>query len=181
MRGNHGALRWWLGSFVVAVAAAVGGYSFPFGSQESSAPAPPPVRTVAQVTGEHRNAGYVTDIEEDTLKNEYFRRVLFTAPHMQLVLMALKPGEDIGFEVHPNVDQFLRVERGEGTAVLEGQEYRLKDGYAVVVPAGTRHNIINTSASEPLKLYTIYSPPQHPEGTIHKTKAEAMESEAKHP
>lgn len=119
---------------------------------------------------------YVGNIEEETLANENFRKVIFTAPHSQLVLMCLKPGEEIGMEVHPNVDQFFRFEQGEGKAVLGGKEYEFKADYAVVVPAGTEHNIINTS-NEDLKLYTIYSPANHPEGTIHPTRADAMAAE----
>lgn len=118
-------------------------------------------------------AGFLTNIEEKTLTNQNFRQVLFTAPHSQLVLMSLKPGEEIGMEIHPNVDQFFRIESGEGKVVLDGQEQMIKDGSAIVVPAGTEHNVINTG-TEDLKIYTIYSPPQHPDGTIHKTKQEAM-------
>jgi mannose-6-phosphate isomerase-like protein (cupin superfamily) len=126
-------------------------------------------------------AGYHTDIEKKSLENTYFREVLFTAPHSQLVVMALKSGEDIGLETHPDTDQFIRVEAGQGKAVLDGKEYALKDGSAIVIPSGTEHNILNTSATAPLKLYTIYSPPEHPDGTIHKTKAEAEAYEhAKH-
>jgi mannose-6-phosphate isomerase-like protein (cupin superfamily) len=118
--------------------------------------------------------GYVTNIEKKSLENKYFREVLFTGPHSQLVVMSIAPGEDIGMEIHNNVDQFIRIEAGTGRAVLNGKEYNLEDGSAVVVPAGTEHNIINSSKSEPLKLYTIYSPPNHPHGTIHKDKAEAL-------
>ncbi len=116
---------------------------------------------------------YVTDIEHATRANENFRKVLFTGPKSQLVLMSLKPGEDIGMETHPDIDQFLRVEAGTGKAILDGVEHDLKDGSAVVVPAGTKHNVINTSRSEPLKLYTIYTPPEHPDGTVHADKAAA--------
>ncbi len=125
-------------------------------------------------------AGYVTDIEEKTLKNNYFREVLFTAKNSQLVVMSLNPGEDIGEEVHDDVDQFLRIEAGVGKAVLNGKEYPLKDGSAIVVPVGTLHNIINTSSKEKLKIYTIYSPPHHKDKTIHKTKAEALADEDDH-
>jgi mannose-6-phosphate isomerase-like protein (cupin superfamily) len=118
--------------------------------------------------------GYVSNIEKKSLENKYFREVLFTGPHSQLVVMSIAPGEDIGMETHNNVDQFIRIEAGIGRAVLNGKEYNLEDGSAVVVPAGTEHNIINSSKSEPLKLYTIYSPPNHPHGTIHKDKAEAL-------
>lgn len=125
-------------------------------------------------------AGYHTDIEKKTEKNEYFREVLFTTRLSQLVVMSLKPGEDIGLETHGDTDQFIRVEEGEGKAVLDGQEYKLEDGSAIVIPAGTEHNVINTSSKEALKLYTIYTPPEHPDGTIHKTKAEAEAYEREH-
>ncbi len=118
--------------------------------------------------------GYVDNIEKKTLDNNYFREVLFTGAHSQLVLMCLQPQEEIGSEVHPNVDQFFRVESGEGKIVMNGEESAVTDGFAIIVPAGTEHNFINTSADKPLKLYTIYSPANHPAGTIHKTKAEAM-------
>ncbi len=122
--------------------------------------------------------GYVGNIEEATLKNDYFRRVLFTGKHAQLVVMALKPGEEIGNEVHPNVDQFFRIEQGTARFVLNNkEEHTVGSAGAVVVPAGTWHNVINTSQTEPLKLYTIYSPPQHPDGTVHKTKEEAEAAE----
>ncbi len=124
--------------------------------------------------------GYHTDIEKKTLDNNYFREVLFTGPNEQLVVMALKPGEDIGLEVHGDTDQFIRIEAGQGKAILDGQEYQLKDGSAVIVPAGTEHNIVNTSNSEPLKLYTVYAPPEHADKTIHKTKQEAMAAEHHH-
>ncbi|BCX15799.1 MAG: cupin [Candidatus Parcubacteria bacterium] len=122
--------------------------------------------------------GYIGNIEKETKENENFRKVLFTAPHSQLVVMSLLPGEDIGEEVH-EVDQFIRIETGKGKAVLDGEEFEIEDDWAVVIPAGTRHNIINTS-SEKMKLYTIYSPANHPEGTIHSTKEEAMKAEAEH-
>ncbi|MGV3722882.1 MAG: cupin domain-containing protein [Actinomycetota bacterium] len=124
--------------------------------------------------------GYVANIEEKSLENQYFREVLFTAPHSQLVVMSLRPGEDIGMETHEGIDQFIRIEAGEGKAVLNGQEHSLADGSAVVIPAGTQHNIINTSQSQALKLYTLYTPPEHPDGAVHKTKAEAQEYEATH-
>lgn len=122
-------------------------------------------------------AGYHQNIEKKTLANNYFREVLYTGSHMQLVVMSLKPNEAIGLEVHSNVDQFFRFEKGTGKVVMNGVEYTVGDGDAVVVPAGTEHNIINTSSSDDLKLYTIYSPANHPDGTIHKTLEEAMEAE----
>lgn len=125
-------------------------------------------------------AGYSINIEEKTLQNEYFREVLFTGEHSQLVVMTLQPGEEIGEETHDEIDQFLRVEAGEGVAVLDGEEIYLEDGISVVVPAGVRHNVINRSQSEALKLYTIYSPPEHPDGTVHKNKKEADEYEQEH-
>jgi mannose-6-phosphate isomerase-like protein (cupin superfamily) len=118
-------------------------------------------------------AGYVANIEDETKQNTNFRKVLFTAPHSQLVVMSLRPNEDIGMEVHNNLDQFVRIEEGEGKAVLAGVEYPIKDDYAVVIPAGTEHNIINTSSDREMKLYTIYSPPNHPPDTVHVTKEEA--------
>jgi mannose-6-phosphate isomerase-like protein (cupin superfamily) len=125
--------------------------------------------------------GYVGHIEKLTEKNKYFRQVLFTGKYAQLVVMSLLPGEEIGNEVHKTVDQFFRIEEGEAKFVFSGKEEHLvKAGDAVIVPAGTFHNVINTSSKEPLKLYTIYSPPNHPDGTVHKTKAEAEAAEAAH-
>lgn len=117
--------------------------------------------------------GYVTDIEKKTLGNENFREVLYTADRMQLVVMSVE--DEIGKEVHGQ-DQFIRIEKGSGNAVLDGDEHELKDGSVVVIPAGTEHNIINTGDS-PLKLYTLYSPPHHKDGTVHKTKEEADKDE----
>jgi len=119
---------------------------------------------------------FVANIEESTINNSYFRKVVYTAKNSQVVLMSLLPGEDIGMEVH-DVDQFFRFEKGEGKVIIAGEESEVSDGSAVVVPAGSKHNVVNTSKTEKLKLYTIYSPPHHPDGTIHKTKAEALESE----
>ena len=121
--------------------------------------------------------GYVDNIEQATLANTYFRQVVFTGKYAQLVLMSLKPGEEIGLEVHPTTDQFFRFEQGQGKVVIDGQEHEVSDGSAVIVPGGAEHNVINTSASEDLKLYTIYSPPNHPAGIIHKTKTEAEAAE----
>jgi len=121
--------------------------------------------------------GFIGNIEKQTEENNFFRQVLFTGSYSQLVLMSLEPNEEIGLETHPNVDQFFRIEKGEGKVILNGEEHLVGDGDAIVVPAGTEHNLINISASEKLKLYTIYSPPNHPDGTIHKTKAEAMAEE----
>jgi mannose-6-phosphate isomerase-like protein (cupin superfamily) len=120
--------------------------------------------------------GYVTDIENDTLENHDFRRVLYTAKNTQLVLMNLRPNEEIGEETH-ELDQFIRVEAGQGLAVLDGDAHRLSDGSAVIIPAGTKHNVINVSDTEELKLYTLYSPPEHRDGTVHKTKSDAIENE----
>lgn len=118
------------------------------------------------------------DIEEKTLSNSYFRQVLYTGKHMQLVVMSLKPGEEIGMEVHESVDQFFRFEAGVGKVVMNGEETLVDDGDVIVIPAGTMHNVINTSATQDLKMYTIYSPANHPDGTVHKTKAEAEAYEA---
>lgn len=121
---------------------------------------------------------YVGNIEKETLDNEYFRHVLFTTQHEQLVVMCLKPGEEIGNEVHPKTDQFFRIEEGEAKFVFDSKEKHIVgDGAAVVVPAGTYHNVINESKTKMLKLYTIYSPPNHLDGAIHKTKADALAAE----
>ena len=125
--------------------------------------------------------GYVGPIEKQTLDNGSFRQVLFTGEHLQLVLMCLQGGEEIGNEIHDDVDQFFRIEEGEAKFVFGGaEEHVVGDGDAVVVPAGTWHNVINTSATEKLKLYTVYTPPNHPDGTVHKTKAEADAAEHDH-
>ncbi len=134
----------------------------------------------SSLEGVIRVTGYKDNIEKVTLENEDFRRVLFTGDHSQLVVMAIGPGEEIGQEVHHNVDQFFRFEAGEGKVIIEGEEMIVGDGEAVVVPAGAEHNIINTSLTEKLKLYTIYSPPNHPDGTVHKTKIEADRYEEEH-
>jgi len=124
--------------------------------------------------------GFHVNIEDRTEKNEYFREVLYTGAHSQLVVMSLKPGEEIGLETHGDRDQFIRIEEGRGKAILSGQEIAIEKDSALVIPAGIEHNVINTSADEALKLYTIYSPPEHADGTIHKTKAEAQAAEASH-
>jgi len=116
--------------------------------------------------------GFIGDIEDRTEQNRDFRRVLYTGPHMQLVLMSLEPGEEIGEETHETTDQFFRVEEGKGTAVIDGRETPIKSDSAVVVPAGARHNIKNTG-NKPLRLYTLYAPPEHAEGTVQRTKADA--------
>jgi mannose-6-phosphate isomerase-like protein (cupin superfamily) len=120
--------------------------------------------------------GYLTNIEDDTLKNKDFRRVLYTGKNSQLVLMNLRPKGEIGEEFHA-LDQFIRVEAGKGVAILDGVEHQLSDGTAVVIPAGTKHNVIDDSHSAELKLYTLYSPPEHRDKTVHKTKADALSHE----
>jgi mannose-6-phosphate isomerase-like protein (cupin superfamily) len=122
-------------------------------------------------------SGYSTNIEQRTLENSNFREVLYTAPHSQLVVMTLPPGEEIGPERHGDGDQFIRVESGQGEAILDGERHVLNDGVAVVIPAGAEHNVINTSPTELLRLYTVYSPPRHPDGTVHRTRHEAEEDE----
>jgi mannose-6-phosphate isomerase-like protein (cupin superfamily) len=124
-------------------------------------------------------SSYVTNIEDITEENENFREVLFTGPNSQLVVMSLLPNEEIGMEVH-DVDQFIRIEEGEGKVILDGEEHLIADGSAIVIPAGTEHNVINTSPDEKLKLYTIYSPAHHKDKTIHKTKQEALTDIADH-
>ena len=120
--------------------------------------------------------GFVINIEDATKENENFRKVLYTATKSQLVVMSLKPMEEIGMEVH-QLDQFIRIEEGTGKAILDGVEHVIADDWAVVIPAGTNHNIVNTSATEPMKLYTIYSPPEHRFDVVHATKPEAEADE----
>ncbi len=117
--------------------------------------------------------GYSINIEKATEDNENFRQVLYTAKHSQLVLMTLRPGEEIGEEVHDNLDQFFRIEEGKGKVIIDGTEHMVEDGFAAIVPAGAKHNVVNTSSGEPLKLYTIYSPPEHRDGVLHATKEQA--------
>jgi mannose-6-phosphate isomerase-like protein (cupin superfamily) len=116
--------------------------------------------------------GFVTNIEHDSIENELFRKVLYTASYMQLVVMSIVPEGEIGEEIHGQ-DQFIRIDKGEGKAILNGIEHALSDGSAVIVPAGTKHNIVNTSATEALKLYTVYAAPHHKDGTVHETKEAA--------
>jgi mannose-6-phosphate isomerase-like protein (cupin superfamily) len=116
--------------------------------------------------------GYITNIEELALLNENFRKVLYTTKNTQLVVMSLLPGEEVGEEIH-HLDQFIRCEKGEGKAVLAGVAHEVRDGIVILVPAGTSHNIINTSVDKSLRLYTVYSPPNHRDGVIHRTKADA--------
>ena len=120
--------------------------------------------------------GFIDNIEEKTEQNNFFRQVLYTGKYTQLVVMSLLPGEEIGMEVHPQVDQFFRIEEGRAKVVIDGEEHEVDEGFAIIVPAGSQHNLINTG-SNPLKLYTLYSPPNHPDGTIHRTRAEAMAAE----
>jgi mannose-6-phosphate isomerase-like protein (cupin superfamily) len=117
--------------------------------------------------------GFNTNIEKDTLENENFRKVLYTGKHSQLVLMALQPNEEIGMEVHTDNDQFFRFEAGVGKCIIDGNEYDLQNGSVIVVPAGAQHNIVNTSGTDELKLYTIYSPAHHKDGVVRATKADA--------
>lgn len=118
--------------------------------------------------------GFNTNIEKDTLKNKDFRRVLYTGKYSQLVLMSLKPKEEIGMEVHKTVDQFFRFEKGEGVVVIDGKKQAVKDGSAVIVPSGAWHNVVNTSKTQKLKLYTIYSPPEHQDKVVRHTKKDAL-------
>ncbi|HLC38564.1 MAG TPA: cupin domain-containing protein [Patescibacteria group bacterium] len=118
--------------------------------------------------------GFYGNIEKNTLGNNNFRKVLYTGKHSQLVLMSLKPAEEIGMEVHPNNDQFFRFEKGQGKCIIDGNKYELSEGVAIVVPAGAEHNVINTSAGDSLQLYTIYSPAHHQDGIVRATKEEAV-------
>jgi mannose-6-phosphate isomerase-like protein (cupin superfamily) len=122
--------------------------------------------------------GFHSNIEKDTLENNNFRKVLYTGKHSQLVLMSLAPKEEIGMEVHEENDQFFRFEKGMGKVIIDGNEYEVSDGSAVVVPSGAEHNVVNVSDSEDLKLYTIYSPAHHKDGIVRETKEEAMANEA---
>ena len=117
--------------------------------------------------------GFNANIEKETLDNDNYRKVLYSGKHSQLVLMSLKPKEEIGMEVHPDNDQFFRFEKGQGKVVIDGNEYEVKDGSAIIVPAGAQHNVLNVSETEDLKLYTIYSPAHHKDGIVRATKAEA--------
>lgn len=118
--------------------------------------------------------GYLDNIEDVTKSNDNFRQVLYTGKFSQLVVMSLLPGEDIGAEIHNGNDQFFRIESGNGEVMIDGVTHQVEDDFAIVIPAGADHNVINTG-TEPLKLYTIYSPPEHKDGTVHVTKAEATE------
>lgn len=117
--------------------------------------------------------GFKTNIEKSTLGNKDFRKVLYTSEHSQLVLMSLKPKEDIGEETHPDIDQFFRVESGTGKCIINDTEYDIKDGDVFIIPAGAKHNVINTDATKELQVYTVYSPPNHKDGTVRKTKKDA--------
>ena len=119
--------------------------------------------------------GFKTNIEQDTLKNDNFRKVLYTGKSMQLVLMTLQPGEEIGLETHHDNDQFFRFEGGAGKCIIDDNSYTVEDGDAVVIPAGAQHNVVNTSKESPLKMYTIYAPPHHKDGIVRATKKEAEE------
>lgn len=123
---------------------------------------------------------YVDEIEQQTKDNENFRKVLFTGQHLQLVLMSLQPGEDIGLETHATTDQFFRFEAGTGVVIIDGQEHSVQDGDVVIVPAGAEHNVKNTSSDTALKMYTLYAPPHHRDGVVHATKAEAEADETDH-
>lgn len=127
------------------------------------------------ITSNAYHVPFYGDIEEMTKENENYREVLYTTDTMQLVLMSLKSGEDIGMEVHPNVSQFFRIEAGQGLAIVNGKQYSLKDDDALLVPPGSSHNIVNTHPCKRLQLYSIYAPPQHPPNTVQKAKPEGEE------
>jgi len=133
-------------------------------------------KEMEEIKGEKGHDHFVTDIEKDTLKNNDYRRVLFTSRNLQVVLMSIPPGGDIGMEVHEAIDQFIRVEKGKGKVILNGKEEQISDGFAFVVPQGTEHNLVN-DGEEDLKVYTIYSPPNHMKNTVRKTKKDAEEHE----
>jgi mannose-6-phosphate isomerase-like protein (cupin superfamily) len=123
--------------------------------------------------------GFKSNIEKDALKNENFRIVLYSSKHLQVVLMSLKPGEDIGLETHVSTDQFFRFEGGKGKCIIDGNEYKVENGDAIVIPAGAKHNVINTDSVNGLKMYTIYAPPQHKDGLINTTKKDAEKKDVK--
>jgi mannose-6-phosphate isomerase-like protein (cupin superfamily) len=123
--------------------------------------------------------GFKSNIERDSLKNENFRKVIYSGKHLQVVLMSLKPGEEIGLETHPSTDQFFRFEGGKGKCFIDGNEYKVENGDAIVIPAGSKHNVINTDSVEEFKMYTIYAPPQHKDGLINATKKDAETSDVK--
>jgi mannose-6-phosphate isomerase-like protein (cupin superfamily) len=133
---------------------------------------------IVEAVGENKSKdGYKVNIEKTTIANKNFREVLYTSEHLQLVLMSIPPKEEIGTEIHPDTDQFFRIEQGKGKAVLNGKEIPIKDGDSVIVPAGVRHNFINMSIDENLGLYSVYAPPHHQKNTIHKTRDDALRSE----
>lgn len=123
--------------------------------------------------------GFKSNIERDTLKNDSFREVIYSGKHLQVVLMSLKPGEEIGLETHKDTDQFFRFEGGHGKCIIDGNEYKLEDGDAIVIPAGSKHNVINTDSVEEFKMYTIYAPPHHKDGLINATKKDAETGDVK--
>ena len=124
--------------------------------------------------------GYNTNIEKDTLGNNKFRKVLYTSKHIQLVLMSLRPGEEIGEEVHTENDQFFRIEGGHGKCIIDGNDYEIKDGDAIVIPSGAKHNILNIDNQRDLKMYTLYAPPHHKDGIVRATKKEAEDNNAEY-
>ncbi len=142
------------------------------------------MKTLLQYLRESNDTGpkkgedhFVTNIEQDSIENKDFRRVLYTTKDMQIVVMSISPGEDVGLEIHKNIDQFFRVEEGEGRVIFNGKEFLVKKGFAFVVPQGTKHNIVNTSLTKDLKIYTVYAPPRHKKDTVHVTRDDAMKDE----
>jgi mannose-6-phosphate isomerase-like protein (cupin superfamily) len=123
--------------------------------------------------------GFQNNIEKNSLENRHFRKVIYSGKHLQVVLMSLKPGEEIGLETHASTDQFFRFEGGQGKCIIDGNEYQVKNGDAIVVPAGSKHNLINTDSEKEFKMYTIYAPPQHKDGLINTTKKDAESGDVK--
>ena len=169
----------------IAIAAAcllgvanVGGCAEPSSVQSQAVRSPPsssqvPPSEPAEGSAASTKRGFIGDIEQLTTENTNFRHVVYTGGHLQLVLMSLGPGEEIGEEVHPEIDQFIRVEQGRGHAIIDGVRHDIQDDSAVVIPAGARHNVVNTGG-EPLRLYTVYGPPEHRDGVVRATRAEAL-------
>ncbi|MBB5638396.1 mannose-6-phosphate isomerase-like protein (cupin superfamily) [Pedobacter cryoconitis] len=163
----------------LVTAGLVGLNTFEAAAQTSGSTQKKNINIHAKTLSKTQMKGFKTDIQKDAIENNSFRKVLYTAKHLQLVLMSLKPGEEIGLETHANSDQFFRFEGGKGKCIINETVYTVKDGDVIIVPAGSKHNVINTDTKKDLKLYTIYAEPQHKDGIIRATKNDAERHEAK--